>query len=89
MYILFRITQRLFEFLHQIFEYVSSRAKSCSGIVHIFEKKLLFLAFCISCLFTFYFQYIHFDMARSRKRDDTKDNDTIVMAKLAEIGNLS
>ena len=28
-------------------------------------------------------------MARSRKRDDTKDNDTIVMAKLAEIGNLS
>ena len=93
-YILFRIAQRLFEFLNQIFEYVSSRAKSCSGLcVYIFENFffvcLLFSVFWINCFFTFYFQYIHFDMARSRKRDDTKDNDTIVMAKLAEIGNLS
>ena len=92
---IFRIAQRLFEFLNQIFEYVSSRAKSCSGlcVYIIFENFffvcLLFSVFWINCFFTFYFQYIHFDMARSRKRDDTKDNDTIVMAKLAEIGNLS
>ena len=91
----FRIAKRLFEFLNQIFEYVSSRAKSCSGLcVYIIEKFLFvclftFFSFLINCFFTFYFQYIHFDMARSRKRDDTKDNDTIVMAKLAEIGNLS
>ena len=89
-YILFRIAQRLFEFLNQILEYVSSRAKSCSGLCENFLFVcLLFSVCCINCLFTFYFQYIHFDMARSRKRDDTKDNDTIVMAKLAEIGNLS